>query len=289
MALIDFAWLTLRKHRLDSNRLPDHEQESDMSLNRCLPMLAVLALVAPVAHAQYSGYPGYGNPEQAGVVRCESIKGRTNQCSIDTRYGVRMTRQLSDSACDEGRTWGLNRSGIWVTGGCRAEFVMGDGRYGRNRYGNNGNGYGGYGDNRGQRFVCESRDGYQNYCPVYGGGRARIYRQVSRNDCDEGRTWGQDRRGVWVSGGCRAEFVMTAYGDRWNDRDDDRDWGNSGQAFRCESIHGRQNFCNADTRWGVRLVRKISGNACDEGRTWGATRDGVWVSQGCRADFMTGR
>jgi len=270
----------------DRFELPsDLEQESAMSLSRHLPMLAVFALAAPVAHAQYSGYPGYGQG-QGGVIRCESTKSRTNTCQADTRYGLRLARQLSDSACVEGRTWGVNRGGVWVSGGCRAEFVMGDGRYGNGGYGNGGYGNGGNGD--GQRFTCESRDGRQNYCPINGGGRVRLVRQISGSRCDEGSTWGQDRRGVWVSGGCRAEFVATSRGGgRWNDGD--RGWGNGGQTFRCESTNGRQNFCNADTRSGVRLIRKISGNPCDEGRTWGATRTGVWVSQGCRADFMTGR
>lgn len=260
-----------------------------MSLTRYFPLLAMLVFAAPAAHAQYDGYRGDYQQSQGGVIRCESIKGRTNQCQMETRYGVRLTRQLSDSACDEGRTWGVNRNGVWVSGGCRAEFVMGDGRYGNNGYGNGGYGNNGYGNNGGQRFVCESRNGRQNYCAVNGGGRVRVYRQISDSRCDEGRTWGQDRRGVWVSQGCRAEFITTGWGNRWGDRDDDRGWGNSGQTFRCESTNGRQNFCNADTSRGVRLVRKISNNACDEGRTWGVTRGGVWVSQGCRADFMTGR
>lgn len=257
-----------------------------MSMIRHLLVIAALAIAAPAVHAQYSGYPGQG---QGGVVRCESTKGRTIQCPADTRYGMRLARQLSDSACIEGRTWGTNRAGLWVSGGCRADFVMGDGRY--------GNGYGNY-QGGGSRFVCESRDGRQNYCAINGGGRVRVYRQLSDSRCDEGRTWGQDRRGVWVSDGCRAEFVTTGYGygGGWNDRDGYRG-GNQGsygtgygiQGFRCESNDGRQKFCNVDTSNGVRLVRRLSDSACIEGRTWGVARGGVWVSQGCRADFATGR
>lgn len=268
-----------------------------MSMIRHFPMLAVLAVAAPAVHAQYASYPGYGGYQQGqgGVVRCESMKGRTSQCQIDTRYGIRLARQLSDSACDEGRTWGVNRYGVWVSGGCRGDFVMGDGGYG-NGYGNGGYGNG---NSNGQRFTCESRNGRQNFCSINGGGRVRVYRQLSDSACDEGRTWGQDQRGVWVAGGCRAEFIVTGYGRNygWRGRDDDDDqgrwngggYGYGGQAFRCESTDGRQNFCNVDTRGGVRLVRRLSNNACDEGRTWGATRGGVWVSQGCRAEFVAGR
>ena len=54
---------------------------------------------------------------------------------------------------------------------------------------------------------CESNDGRMNRCSVpYGNGRVVLERQHSRNACIEGRTWGRDARGVWVTDGCRAEF-----------------------------------------------------------------------------------
>ena len=58
--------------------------------------------------------------------------------------------------------------------------------------------------------------------------------------------------------------------------------------FNCESYGGRQQVCRADTRGGVRLVRQLSGSRCVEGQTWGYARGGVWVSNGCRAQFETG-
>ncbi len=61
----------------------------------------------------------------SGVVRCESIKGRSQDCRVNGR--ARLIRQLSDTPCEEGKTWGQGRNGVWVTGGCRAEFV-GEGR-----------------------------------------------------------------------------------------------------------------------------------------------------------------
>jgi Protein of unknown function (DUF3011)/Ricin-type beta-trefoil lectin domain len=61
------------------------------------------------------------------------------------------------------------------------------------------------------------------------------------------------------------------------------------QTMYCASDDGRRNYCNADTRNGVTLVRKRSDAACIEGRTWGYDRRGVWVDRGCRADFALGR
>jgi hypothetical protein len=52
---------------------------------------------------------------------------------------------------------------------------------------------------------CES-GGRRRYCPADTDGRAQIVRQLSKSRCDQWRTWGYDRRGVWVDRGCRAEF-----------------------------------------------------------------------------------
>jgi hypothetical protein len=56
----------------------------------------------------------------------------------------------------------------------------------------------------------------------------------------------------------------------------------------CSSNDGRRAYCNADTRGGARLVRQISGSRCEQGSTWGYDARGVWVDQGCRAEFDFG-
>ena len=53
----------------------------------------------------------------------------------------------------------------------------------------------------------------------------------------------------------------------------------------CASDDGRRNFCSADTRGGVLIERELSGGACVQGTTWGYNRRGIWVDQGCRAQF----
>ena len=66
------------------------------------------------------GGGGYGRRPE--ILVCESDYGHTHRCSVDTRDGVRLTRQLSRVDCIFGRTWGYNRDEIWVRDGCRAEF-----------------------------------------------------------------------------------------------------------------------------------------------------------------------
>lgn len=54
----------------------------------------------------------------------------------------------------------------------------------------------------------------------------------------------------------------------------------------CESTGGYR-FCPAPVghRGDVRFIQKISRASCIEGRTWGVSRGGVWVDDGCRARF----
>lgn len=64
--------------------------------------------------------------------------------------------------------------------------------------------------------------------------------------------------------------------------------GGRGDVVRCESSDRRTRHCNVDTRGGVRLVRQLSDARCIEGSTWGTDRNGIWVTQGCRAEFALG-
>jgi hypothetical protein len=58
------------------------------------------------------------------------------------------------------------------------------------------------------------------------------------------------------------------------------------QRVRCESQGGNQrNYCVADTRNGVRLMRTLGNSQCTEGSNWGYNNSSIWVNNGCRADF----
>lgn len=238
-------------------------------------VFALLAGAAPVAWAQYgpAPYGGGGGP----VVRCESGEGRQQFCPADTRGGVQLSRQLSRTPCVEGTSWGVQRGGIWVDRGCRGEFVTGyDGRY-------PGGGYeGGYGEGDGRELIrCESRDGRWRQCAV-DARRVELVRQMSETPCIRGRTWGVDRGGIWVSGGCRAEFRAAG---GWEGGEGWGQGGGSPQMVRCESGDNRRRMCPVTIRGDARLVRQFSRSPCIEGDTWGFSRDGLWVDRGCRGEF----
>ncbi|HEY5851736.1 MAG TPA: DUF3011 domain-containing protein [Lysobacter sp.] len=255
-------------------------------LPKGLGILAVLAAatVATPAAAQYNN--GY---ENAQTVRCDSNDNRYRQCAADTRSGARLLRQYSKTACVEGRTWGYDRSGVWVDGGCRAEFVLTRGGQGGGWGGGNG---GNGGNGTGTSVRCDSNDNRYKQCQL-DGRNATLVRQYSKSPCIEGRTWGTGRGFVWVDGGCRAEFASGYGGGHggnggWNGGNGGGGWNGGGaqaQNLYCGSDDRRQRRCNVTIRRDARLVRQASKAPCIEGQSWGWDRNGVWVSNGCRGDF----
>ncbi len=60
------------------------------------------------------------------------------------------------------------------------------------------------------------------------------------------------------------------------------------QRLVCESSLNRDAYCRADTRDGVALVRSFGRERCTIGRNWGYDRNGIWVANGCKAEFAVG-
>lgn len=70
------------------------------------------------------GHAGW-QPPQEQTIYCPSDDMRRKYCPIDTRGGVRIIRQRSESDCIYRSTWGYDSGGIWVDRGCRADFEVG--------------------------------------------------------------------------------------------------------------------------------------------------------------------
>ncbi len=227
--------------------------------------------------------PGYGwgydeEPEADETFLCESYSNRYSECEVRAPGGVRLVQQWSRSPCIEGQTWGTSRNGVWVDRGCRAEFAVnqyGGGRPGQPGYGHGQPGYGqpGYGQpGYGQALIrCESRDNRQVRCPAnVGRGSVELVNQLSRTICSERENWGYDSGSIWVGSGCRGEFQILAPVQT--------------QLLLCESRDNRRRQCPAQGRY-VKFVRQLSRSQCIEGQSYGIDRNGVWVDQGCRAEF----
>ncbi len=147
----------------------------------------------------------------------------------------------------------------------------------------------GYGDT----VTCESRNYNYQSCNVPWRD-ARLIRQTSSTQCVRGRSWGIDRRGLWVDRGCAGVFAAAGYGGPppyegggwrpgpgWDSR----------FVIECNSSGFSYRFCGVDVGGGGRvyLERQTSSAACIEGRTWGWNRGGLWVDQGCQGRFTIDR
>lgn len=231
---------------------------------------------------------------------CASEDGHRHYCSADTRGGVTMQHQRSKSACVQGASWGFDQQGVWVDHGCRADFIVNtrqvDGPGDRERdhfHGHDADHDRDFGrdhhdfdhDRRPaetMQLTCSSEDGRRHYCTSDIQGIATLLRQRSGSPCREGYSWGNDRNGIWVDHGCRADFQLQGRRTAFV--------GNPGYigSLKCSSDFGTRQYCQADTRNRVRIARQVSESACRLGYSWGYDRNGVWVDHGCRAEFQIG-
>ena len=154
------------------------------------------------------GFQGVGGPPVvvapgrpgAGRITCESRNYQQQYCPTGQQIASAwVIDQRSSAPCVQGRSWGFQGSDIWVTEGCAADFGI---------------------QGRGgppvvvapqpvfpASMICASIDYQQQFCgtgrPI---GRAWLISQRSRSACVQGRTWGYDQGGIWVTQGCEGEF-----------------------------------------------------------------------------------
>ncbi len=235
---------------------------------------------APAGGVFGGGYGGYPGTYAGQAVVCESHDGGFAECRTPFSGPPAIARTLSSSACVQGQTWGSRGAGsVWVMGGCRAEFV--------DAYaGQAGGGVVPYGQGDGYAIRCESDNGRQRDCQANVATRLTLVRQLSDSPCVEGQSWGSDNRGkVWVRYGCRGDFAPA---QGWSGGAAPGTYGYGyAQAITCESVERRYNACTWDARWGrPYLAEQLSGDACQEGRSWGFDGRGqIWVDRGCRGRF----
>jgi len=171
---------------------------------------------------------------------------------------------------------------------------------------------------------CNSSPGSYNYCVADTRPGVYLVRQHDRYPCYEGDTWGYDSGGIWVANGCKATFQLGRYTPPPRPRPDSSgdegaaiaallalgiigaiasgaDDGGSytppppprpGGGWRprlivCESQNYRYARCAVPVRSHVELYRQWSSGRgqCRYGQSWGYDARGVWVNNGCRAEF----
>lgn len=218
--------------------------------------------------AQFPAYAQSAAPGASGMrFRCEAERTQQHYCEVDTGEGITLVKQLSKTPCMQGRNWDYDRHGVWVSHRCRAEFVVGKEIPAQ-------------GPALGTLVRCESVANRVEHCPADTGHGVRLTKLLSTSDCVENLDWGSDEAGIWVANGCRAEFRVG-----FADTAGPVSAQTHSTKIECASDDRRRNLCEVLVPNGVDLLRQLSRTRCVKGVNWGWDAAGIWVDQGCRAEF----
>lgn len=136
------------------------------------------------------------------------------------------------------------------------------------------------------QIQCSSKDFRYTFCRATVKGEVQLLKQLSQAPCRRGRTWGYDRRGIWVDQGCSGRFAI---GGQRPGRQPGAgsSYGPStvAEELVCASRNYRYHRCRVSINGRVRLTQQLSDVVCKRGRTWGYDNKGIWVDKGCSARF----
>lgn len=207
-----------------------------------------------------------------GAIRCGSSPRSWQHCYADTRYGMRLVRELSRNHCRN--NWGYDAYGVWVANGCQAEFRSD--RY-QHHWGN---------EYQREDFVrCQSFNYRRESCRVGNLHNAEVHliHQLGRHSCRN--NWGHDNNAIWVKNGCKADFYVYRHRPSWGGGDPGYGDPNDSEFLLCESRGGYSQYCNTPSLAEVTLVEVLNHDARECDGNWGYDNRGIWVNNGCRARF----
>jgi hypothetical protein len=133
-----------------------------------------------------------------------------------------------------------------------------------------------------KQVTVESNHGKYKSVNVKTGGQVRLIRRISSTPCVEGKSWGFDSNHIWVDKGCRAVFEYAGVTKPSHDQKVRRDRG----PYRTVTVEstGQRVSLHIENH-GVELLKKLSKQPCEQGKSWGFDSQGIWVDRGCRAKF----
>jgi hypothetical protein len=243
-----------------------------------LAMLLVLAGTLAVA-------------QNNNVFTCSSDDGRLHSCRVNTDAPIQFVRQRSDAQCVQGQTYGIDRGGVWVTNGCRADFAVVNNNQTYNQGAYNNDGYYNQGTYNNGRENDHDRDdqGYRDENGNWHRGRHHHDRDNNgtysqNNPYNNGRynngTYSQQGtyQGPYNNGG----YVGSSQNIKYYGTFD------NGIAT-CQARDDQpQTYCSTYGALSNATVIQQNGN-CVRGRTWDINRDGLWVAGNCSGKFQVQR
>jgi hypothetical protein len=208
----------------------------------------------------------------AQAVPCEAPDGGYRQCRIGAFGTIRLVRELSQNLCIEGITWGTQSTGVvWVERGCRAIFTVDRPAEPK---------VGGYHRPVIRTISCESKEDARVQCAADTRYGVALVKMLGDARCILEKTWGFDDSGVWVTSGCRAQFALGGF------RLAPDEIPAGALKITCVSTTDVPAHCTTVSLRGVGLTKQLSETDCVLNRNWGYVDDGVWVTDGCSAEFV---
>jgi len=134
---------------------------------------------------------------------------------------ITLVQKISQSACQKGRSWDVDKSGLWVDMGCRALFRNTNAKdeiYLKTKRLLNA----AKKDEAPRKVTteftpegllkCQSWQQELEYCILGDKNKLEssitLEKQISGSPCKKGQSWGVDKYGLWVDAGCRALFKL---------------------------------------------------------------------------------
>jgi len=219
------------------------------------------------------------------LVRCGSTSDPDIKCATGGRaVRVSLVRDLALRSCSRPQAWGFTADHIW-TNKCRGDFMVTyeaapapapvqaapapstpDRRSSRET----------------RRITCGSTSGAQRQCGTDGAAaEVRMVRELSKNRCRKGTTWGHTETLIWAHSGCRAEFEII-----YRRSEPEKPTRAAVRVMSCSAGEGERVECQAGGKiTAVRLIRERSRGRCRDGSNWGYYGSVVWSSGNCSGDF----
>jgi hypothetical protein len=177
--------------------------ESRLHIRKIAAILATVAIgysAQSVAQDQVTGSATYVN-DAGQTVHCVATESGRTYCGKPHMHYV--MSGSAPSACVQGTTWGFDDRGVWVTGGCVADFNVAPETTKKTVTRTTTTTT----SESGSKVVHCVSSGDRTYC-----GQPHMHYVMSGTapaSCVENSTWGMDDRGVWVTSECTADFRVS--------------------------------------------------------------------------------
>jgi hypothetical protein len=228
------------------------------------------------------------------VFNCSSNDGRLHSCRVNTNAPIQFYRQVSDAQCIPGETYGIDQGGVWVTNGCRADFVIVNNSqaYNQGRYNNDGNYNQGTYNNQGTykdqgQANDHDRDNDHDHDNQQANGNWRRHHHHDRDDN------ASNQNGPYNNGGYTNQGTYQG------------PYNNGGYVGSGQNVHYYGSYDNGVTTCSARDDQPVTycstygalsdataiqqNGRCVRGQTWDINRDGLWVAGNCSGRFRVQR